>query len=159
MERNRFPTTDRFMKATGWLAGDGRGLLLDYKSIRLLIRQILPVAQAYLSVVEDEDEVWEAARPPRITSINLSLMTGKLIISEACSWHGFVRFPPDLSIAHTYHVPSSPLVYDARYLAIDHPTLTSSSRSKRALKCKFNSRLRQSRLRDACPPKLWNLLV
>jgi len=36
-------------------------------------------------VVEDEDEVWEATRPPRIISINLSLMTGKLIISEACS--------------------------------------------------------------------------
>jgi len=73
------------MKATGWLAGDGRGPLLNYKSIRLLIRQILPVAQVYLSVVEDEDEVWEAVRPPRITSINLSLMTGKLIISEVCS--------------------------------------------------------------------------
>lgn len=46
------------------------------------IRQILPIAPCK---VEDEDKVWEAARPPRTAAINLSLMTGKLIISEARS--------------------------------------------------------------------------
>jgi len=68
------------MKATG-LAEQARVRL----QIDRIADQILPIAQAYLNMAEDEDKVWEAARPPRTTSINLSLMTGKLIISEACS--------------------------------------------------------------------------
>lgn len=81
VERNRFPTSDRLMKATGWLAGRARAFT------RLQIDQVADPtdSSSRASVVEDEDEVWEAARPPRTTSINLSLMTGKLIISEACS--------------------------------------------------------------------------
>lgn len=65
---NKFPTTDRLARATGWLGA----LLGDYKSIASLIRQISPIAQACLVEAGDEDEVWEAARETSARRIDKS---------------------------------------------------------------------------------------